>query len=96
MGEEEILKNKCLGLANHGDRILHEILQGHDLFRVVKGKMEKIFSPLFYFNIGLNMLHRSTGQVNINCAVGIYPASNLTSDSPQQWYSITNVVFKEG
>lgn len=39
---------------------------------------------------------RSTGQVNVNGAVGIYLGIKLTSDSPQQWYSITNVAFKEG
>lgn len=51
LGEEAILKNKCLVLANHGERILHEILQGRGLFRVVKGKIQKICSPLFYSNI---------------------------------------------
>lgn len=94
LSEEETVKNKCLGLANNGERIMPKILQGRAMFRVLKGKMQKMFSPLFY--IWVNMLHRSMGQVNINCAIGIYPASNLTSDSPQQWYSITNVVFKEG
>lgn len=96
LGKEEILKNKCLGWANQGERILPEILQGCVLFKAVKSKVQQIRSPVFSSDTWVNVLHRSTHQVNRNCAVRIYPATNLTSDWPQQWYSVTNVVFKEG
>lgn len=96
LGKEGILKNRCLGWVNQGERILPEILQGRVLFKTVKSKMQQSFHPVFYSDTWVNVLHRPTRQVNRNCAVGIYPATNLTSDWPQQWYSVTNVVFKEG